>query len=400
MADKKRRLIMAIIFSSTFMIIELVGGIMAQSLAVLSDAAHLLTDVFGFSLALMAAIYAASAATKDFTYGLGRAEAVGALGSILTLWIMTSYLLYAATIRAVNWVQGTAEPVDGRLMFFVACLGVLVNIALATIFSAEHGAGGFHDHDHSHGHGHGHEEGHAETGTRGYHHAVPTHDDLEMQNMEHNHDHHDNGHSHDHDHKANKKQPVHEAEHNHDHGHKHTHHDHDNHHACNHDHSHNNHNDEHGHDHGHGHGHGHDHQESKNTTGHGHGHDHSHQATENQSLSIYGLHPLYGAVGKNGMDETHNDVSHILQTESSPAPLPCHTKPSGDVNIEAAYLHVVTDLVQSVGVAIAGLIIWIYPTYQIVDPLCTFMFSGLVMFSTFSLFRRVMTILFEGSPAH
>lgn len=50
-----------------------------------------------------------------------------------------------------------------------------------------------------------------------------------------------------------------------------------------------------------------------------------------------------------------------------------------DVNLEAAYLHVLTDLAQSTGVAIAGFTIWYEPTWEIVDPLCTLMFSIFVV---------------------
>jgi Co/Zn/Cd efflux system component len=59
-----------------------------------------------------------------------------------------------------------------------------------------------------------------------------------------------------------------------------------------------------------------------------------------------------------------------------------------------------TDLIQSVGVALAGLLIWYKPEWQIIDPICTFLFSGLVIWSTFSLLGRVVSILFEGVPAH
>lgn len=52
---------------------------------------------------------------------------------------------------------------------------------------------------------------------------------------------------------------------------------------------------------------------------------------------------------------------------------------AADVNLEAAYLHVLTDLMQSIGVAIAGFIIWYQPTWEIVDPICTLMFSIFVV---------------------
>lgn len=66
--------------------------------------------------------------------------------------------------------------------------------------------------------------------------------------------------------------------------------------------------------------------------------------------------------------------------------------------MEAAYLHVLTDLLQSIGVAIAGLAIWLYPKAEICDPLCTVVFSFFVMWTTFPLTHRIFTILMEGKP--
>jgi zinc transporter 2 len=68
--------------------------------------------------------------------------------------------------------------------------------------------------------------------------------------------------------------------------------------------------------------------------------------------------------------------------------------------MEAAYLHVLTDLIQSVGVAIAGFVVWWRPDWEIADPVCTLLFSILVLYSTVGLIGRVIAILFEGVPAH
>ena len=54
-------------------------------------------------------------------------------------------------------------------------------------------------------------------------------------------------------------------------------------------------------------------------------------------------------------------------------------KEATDINIQAAYMHVIADTVQSIAVALAGLVIWIFPTWQIVDPVATFFFSILVL---------------------
>jgi solute carrier family 30 (zinc transporter), member 2 len=132
--DKKTRLTLAIALSFTFMLCEIGGGIWANSLAILSDAAHLLTDIAGFAIALLATVMATSPASKNFTFGLARAEVMGALASIVTLWVMTGCLIVEAYSRSVAFFEGTADPVDGRIMFIVACMGVVVNLCLSCVF--------------------------------------------------------------------------------------------------------------------------------------------------------------------------------------------------------------------------------------------------------------------------
>ena len=63
-------------------------------------------------------------------------------------------------------------------------------------------------------------------------------------------------------------------------------------------------------------------------------------------------------------------------------------------------MHVVTDTIQSFAVAVAGAVIWIKPEWQIVDPIATFIFSGLVLYTTIPLLDRILTIFMEGVPAH
>mmetsp|Transcript_25493 Transcript_25493/g.25739 ORF Transcript_25493/g.25739 Transcript_25493/m.25739 type:complete len:481 (-) Transcript_25493:99-1541(-) len=384
MASKEVRLLMAMAFSLTFMVVEIIGGVMADSLAVLSDAAHLLTDIFGFSLALAAAIYAKYGATKDFTFGLGRAEALGALGSILTLWVMTGWLVYHAFKRSIKWFQGNGEEVDGKIMFFVACLGVLVNICLATIFHDEHG-GAFHSHDHSHSHGHSHEHNHS----HGHDHAhgnSKSGGDVEMSGSL---SHVEEG--------SEILSPEEEYEEvirsvdkeitsplrqtNGQRGYKRV--------CTDDDHTHDNVRHTRSHEHSHEHSHGHSHEHS-----HTHSDDHSPHPTDVTALTNTGDHMSYGAV----VDESIDDKHHGDDTKEHASSYVGDQVSKVDVNIEAAYLHVLTDLIQSVGVAMAGLIIWFFPSWQIVDPMCTFLFSMMVLYSTVSLFQRVIAILFEGCP--
>lgn len=167
--SKEKRLTLAICLSSIFLVIEIIGGIWSNSLAILTDASHLLTDIAGFAIALLATIVAKRAADENYTYGLVRAEVIGALVSVLTLWVITAVLLYEAYYRAMDWVNGSPSVVNGKLMSMFAIFGIFVNICLAVVFHEDHG-GAFHSHDHGHAdEGHGHDHGHSSSGGCGGH---------------------------------------------------------------------------------------------------------------------------------------------------------------------------------------------------------------------------------------
>ena len=68
------------------------------------------------------------------------------------------------------------------------------------------------------------------------------------------------------------------------------------------------------------------------------------------------------------------------------------------MNVRAAFVHVIGDLVQSIGVIIAATIIYVWPEYTLADPICTFIFSILVMFTTFTIVRDCLRILMEATP--
>lgn len=68
------------------------------------------------------------------------------------------------------------------------------------------------------------------------------------------------------------------------------------------------------------------------------------------------------------------------------------------MNMRAAVIHLVGDIVQSIGVVIAAIIIYCKPTWVIIDPICTFIFTILVLFTTIPIFRDCVTVLMEASP--
>ncbi|RGB30467.1 cation efflux family-domain-containing protein [Rhizophagus diaphanus] len=142
------KLWIAIVISLFFFVIELIGGFIAGSLALLSDSFHLLSDVVSFAISLLSIYLARRPATKSLSYGYHRAEILGALVSIFLIWGLTGYLCYEAYDRIQHPID-----VDGKTMCFVASIGVAVNIVLMLVLG--------HDHDHGHGHsGHSHSHSH------------------------------------------------------------------------------------------------------------------------------------------------------------------------------------------------------------------------------------------------
>jgi cobalt-zinc-cadmium efflux system protein len=124
-ADRgKLRLALGLILG--FMVVEVVAGLLADSLALLSDAAHMLTDAGSVGLALVALSLAARPPTGRFTFGLGRAE-------ILSAQVNGAALLVLAGVIGVEAVRRLSDPpdVEGGIVIAVGLLGALVNVGSA-----------------------------------------------------------------------------------------------------------------------------------------------------------------------------------------------------------------------------------------------------------------------------
>jgi len=285
--DTLRRLTMATILCLIFLVVEVVGGVLSSSLAVLSDAAHLFADLASFIVAIVAARLSRLPPNTTNTFGFHRAEALAALYSMSCLWIVSVFLGVEAICRGYRFVTSVVPggTVDGKIMTITAAIGVVVNVILAFILGHDHHHG--HHHSHSHDHGHHHSQGH---------------------------DDHDDSHSHDH---------------------------------------------------------GHDHD-------HSHDHDHHH----------------------NDHEENHNEESQLLpenprsNNENEPT-----SSLDENLNLKAAYLHVLADLLQSFCVFFSGLVIWYKPSWQLVDPLITILFCIVVLKTTVGVIISSISILMNDVPA-
>ncbi len=68
------------------------------------------------------------------------------------------------------------------------------------------------------------------------------------------------------------------------------------------------------------------------------------------------------------------------------------------MNIKAALIHVIGDIIQSVGVLIAAIVLYFYPNYWMIDPICTFLFSILVLFTTIPIMIECIKVFMEATP--
>jgi zinc transporter 2 len=145
------------------------------------------------------------------------------------------------------------------------------------------------------------------------------------------------------------------------------------------------------------HNHSHEHHSVINDNSHNHSHEHENHDDNccSESSPIKSSTAISSYSGHDhSIEDHHHDCSDSHNTTTTKSSM------FVDANSEAAYLHVITDLIQSIGVAIAGAIIWIFPTAQIFDPLCVFLFSFLVVYTTVPLVKKILIILMDGTTEH
>ncbi|KAL5015535.1 hypothetical protein ScPMuIL_009805 [Solemya velum] len=254
----RKKIVLASILCVAFMTGEIIGGIIAHSLAIVSDAAHLLTDFASFMISLLAIFLTTRGATKKLSFGWYRAEILGALVSILMLWVITGVLAYMAVLRIVD----DDYEINATVMLITAGCGVAFNLLMGATL---------HQYTHTHSHGHSH-------------------------------------------------------------------------------------------------------------------HDTSYEASNS-----------YGSV--NTLPNNSIDSSHELNDDSENEPLVHQPKKHGsNINVKAAFIHVIGDLIQSIGVCVAAFIIYFKPEWKIVDPICTFIFSIVVLVTTITILRDILVVLMEGTP--
>lgn len=143
-----------IALTGSFMVVEVVSGIVTNSLALISDGMHMLSDVLALSIGLYSYWLKFLPRDSRYTFGFGRADVVGSIVNAVFLLSVA----FTIALEALQRLVETPEVSDGQQVMIVAGIGLVVNLAGIFLFHEHaHSHGGGHDHGHGHGHGHDHD---------------------------------------------------------------------------------------------------------------------------------------------------------------------------------------------------------------------------------------------------
>ena len=131
--DYRKSMKIALFITLVFLLVEIVGGLLSGSLALISDAGHMFSDLLSLLLSLGAMTLALQLPTKERTYGYHRGEIFAAFINSLLLIGVSAGILWEAYQRVLN-----PAPVQGGLMLIVACIGLAANLGVVFLLHGSH----------------------------------------------------------------------------------------------------------------------------------------------------------------------------------------------------------------------------------------------------------------------
>jgi len=131
--DYRKSMKIALIITTIFFLVEVAGGLLSGSLALISDAGHMFSDLLSLLLSLGAMTLALQLPTKERTYGYHRGEILAAFINSLLLIGVSAGILWEAYQRILN-----PAPVQSGLMFIVACIGLAANVGIVFLLHGSH----------------------------------------------------------------------------------------------------------------------------------------------------------------------------------------------------------------------------------------------------------------------
>ncbi|XP_062987395.1 proton-coupled zinc antiporter SLC30A8 [Elgaria multicarinata webbii] len=132
----RRKLCAASVVCIIFMTAEIIGGHIAGSLAIITDAAHILVDLMSFLISIFSLWLSSKPPSKRLTYGWHRAEILGAFLSMIVIWVVTGVLTYLAILRLLH----PHYEIEATVMLITSGCAILANIILSlTLHQTGHG---------------------------------------------------------------------------------------------------------------------------------------------------------------------------------------------------------------------------------------------------------------------
>ncbi len=128
-----RKLLFVAFICLLFMIAEFIGGYISHSLAITTDAAHMLSDVAAFMISYLSVYIAKRKASHKYSLGCHRAEIIGVFISIFIIWGLIIWLDYEAVQRIIE----PGEPIDGNIMLGTASFGLMCNLLNIFVLGAD-----------------------------------------------------------------------------------------------------------------------------------------------------------------------------------------------------------------------------------------------------------------------
>ncbi len=123
-----RRLMLALFVNLVLTIVQVIGGVISGSLALIADALHNFSDAAALLIALIARKWAEKPADENRTFGYKRAELIGAMINLTTLILIGLYLLFEAVMRAIE-----PEPITGWIVVIIACIALIIDVITAAL---------------------------------------------------------------------------------------------------------------------------------------------------------------------------------------------------------------------------------------------------------------------------
>lgn len=139
---RTKKLKIVLVLTAGYLAVEVIGGLLTNSLALLADAGHMLTDVGGLALALFAINYARRPATPQRTYGFYRMEILASLTNSIVLVLLSVYIFYEAYRRIIE-----PPEVQSISMTIIAGIGLAVNFVGMRLLGGTHSHSGDHKHE-------------------------------------------------------------------------------------------------------------------------------------------------------------------------------------------------------------------------------------------------------------